>query len=120
MTCPKCGKEAEFTQHPVDKAHGSDYLRCSECGYRVPEELVKGGSLDINSFDTVPGLFNRIRKALREKEEKGFNQLNIRYNEDVGYPTYIALRDPYKLGDPGIYSFSIIDFKILEQGKTAK
>jgi len=91
-----------------------------EDGVATSEELEKGDSLDINSFDTVPDLFNRISKALREKEEKGFNQLSIRYNGDIGYPTYIALRDSYKAGDPGVYSYSIIDFKILEQGQTAK
>jgi len=95
------------------------YVRVED-GIATSEELVKGGSLDINSLDTVPDLFDRIRKALREKEGKGFNQLDIRYNGNAGYPTYIALRDPYRIGDPGIYSYSIIDFKILEQGQTAK
>lgn len=71
-------------------------------------------TLDISNLDTVPELFDRIRKAVREKEEVGFNELNIRYNPDFGYPTYIALRDSYKTGNPGIYSYSIVDFKILE------
>ena len=90
-----------------------------EGGTATLEEIVKSGSLDIDSSDTVPDLFNVIRKALIAKEESGFNELDIQYNEDTGHPTYIALRDPHKLGDPGTYSYSIIDFKILEQGQTA-
>ncbi len=84
-------------------------------GVAALEESVKGIPPDIDSFDTVPGLFSRIRKVLRDSEEEGFNQPDIQYNRDAGYPTYIALRDPHRLGDPGLYSYSIIDFKILEQ-----
>lgn len=87
-----------------------------EDGIATSAEFIvnRDSPLDIDNFDTVPDLFNRIRKALREKEEEGFNQLGIQYNGGLGYPTYIALRDHYKLGDPGKYSYSIIDFKILE------
>ncbi len=83
-------------------------------GVAALEESVKGIPPDIDSLDTVPELFARIRKALTEKEEEGFNRLSIKYNEDTGYPTYIALRDSYRAGDPGVYSYSILDFKILE------
>lgn len=103
----------------TDEAYSELSVRVED-GIATSEELAKNGSLDIDSFDTVPGLFDRIRKALREKEENGFNKLDIEYNGDLGYPTYIALRDHYKLGDPGIYSYSIVDFKILEPGQTAK
>ena len=95
------------------------YVRVKD-GISASEVSVKGIPLDINSFDTVPDLFNRIRKAIESREEEGFNRLSIKYNEDTGYPTYIALRDSYRAGDPGVYSFSIFDFKILEQGQTAK
>ncbi|MDP2728888.1 MAG: DUF6174 domain-containing protein, partial [Dehalococcoidales bacterium] len=91
-----------------------------EGGTAASEEIVRSGSRDIDSFDTVPDLFNVIRKALIAKDESGFNELDIQYNEDTGHPTYIALCDPHKLGDPGTYSYSIIDFKILEQDQTAK
>jgi hypothetical protein len=77
-------------------------------------EILSSESLDVDSFDTAPDLFSLVRRALIAKEESGFNELDIQYNRDLGYPTYIALRDPYKLGDPGIYFYSIIDFKVLE------
>jgi hypothetical protein len=104
--------EYTFKARTVD---GNSELRVRvENGIATLEESVKGISLDIDSYDTVPDLFNRIRKAITEREEEGFNLLDIQYNEDNGYPTYIALRDSYKAGDPGVYSYSIIDFKILK------
>jgi len=108
---------------------GEEYSEVSvrvEDGMANSKELASGGSLDINSLDTVPDLFNRIRKALLDKEESGFNTFDIQYNADLGYPTYIALRDPYKPvdtskpGDPGTYTYAIVDFKILQEGQTAK
>jgi hypothetical protein len=78
------------------------------------EESVNSLSLDTGIFDTVPDLFNRIQKAIKDREEEGFDRLDFRYNEGFGYPTYIALRDSYKAGNPGKYSYSIIDFMILD------
>ena len=33
--CPHCGKMATFHPHPIDAAHGGDYMRCSECDKRI-------------------------------------------------------------------------------------
>jgi hypothetical protein len=100
------------------EGHSEVHVRFKD-GISTSEVSVKDIPLDIDSFDMVPDLFNRIRKAIESREEEGFNQLSIQYNEDTGYPTYITLRDSYRVGDPGVYSYSIIDFKILEQGQTA-
>jgi hypothetical protein len=69
---------------------------------------------DIETLDTIQGLFSRIRQAITGREEEGFNQLQIRYNDVFGYPVYIALRDSYITGDPGVYSYSITDFQTLD------
>ncbi len=117
------GKEISSYEYTLKAWVDGGYSEASvrvEDGIVISAELANNGTLDINSFDTVPDLFSIIRKALRAKEENGFNGLDIQYDGDFGYPTYIALRDPYKLGDPGTYAYSIVDFKILEHGQTAK
>lgn len=69
---------------------------------------------NIENLDTIPEIFARIQKAIDEEEEEGFNRIYVKYDDDTGYPSYFALRDSYQAGDPGIYSYSITDFKILD------
>jgi hypothetical protein len=69
---------------------------------------------NLENLDTIPEIFARIRKAIDEKEEEGFNRIYVNYNNDTGYPSYFSLRDSYQTGDPGIYSYSITDFKIMD------
>lgn len=67
---------------------------------------------EINRLDTVTELFDRIHKAVMEREEAGFFELKIQYNQDFSNPAYIALRNYYRTDLLSIYAYSVVDFKV--------